>query len=286
MRFLPRPFVAGLAIVLALGIVLAAAPRAAAAQNRPSWTAGDYWIYTRTAGGETSTVRVDVVARESITLTSDTYAVWRTTETTTTSDGDVTVTATWYEEGTLAVVKTNFTFPPFLGEVQVTYDPPRIEATFPLQAGSSWSLNTTLEVVGIAFSLDIAYSGAVVAEQSTGVPAGTFSVAVVRTPSTASTDDTREEKHYSDGAGNNVKEESYNGSGERVSNQELTSYRYQSGSLLLILLVVGGLIVAAIVVGAIVTIRRRRMMRPPGTMPPGAVPPPPFEPPQAPPPGT
>src|SRR5207247_1600213 len=56
----PRSLVLALAIVFALASIVAIAPRAAAAQNRPSWTQGDFWVYARTAGSATSTVRVDV----------------------------------------------------------------------------------------------------------------------------------------------------------------------------------------------------------------------------------
>lgn len=282
MRSLPRSLVAGLVLVLALGIILASAPRAAATQNRPSWTAGDYWVYARTAGGETTTVRMDVLARESITLTSGTYAVWHTRTTTTDAGGNSSTSDTWYQEGTLAVVKANFTVF-FFGDVQVTFDPPIHEAFFPLAAGSEWSLNTTVELVGVTFSFNLAYSGAVIAEQDASVPAGTFRVAIVRDPSTGNA---HERRSYSEGSGNYVQRETYDGGGQRVANQELTSYRYQSGSLTLVLIVVGGLVLAAILVGAIVTVRRRRAARPPGMMPPGAYPPPPMEPPQERPPGT
>ena len=122
--------------------------------------------------------------------------------------------------------------------------------------------------MGISFSLNIAYSGTVLREQSTSVAAGTFNVAVIRNPSTGTA---RSEDQYSDGAGNYVKRESYDGSGNRVADQELTSYRYQSGFIGLLLIIGSAIAIAAIVIALFVVVRRRRrasMPPPPGTGPP------------------
>jgi len=68
------------------------------------------------------------------------------------------------------------------------------------------------------------------------VAAGTFTVAVVRTPSSGTAHD---ENSYSDNAGNNVKQESYDGNGNRIASQELTSWRYQATGFALVLIGIG-----------------------------------------------
>jgi len=273
MRRPPRSLVLMTVFAIAVAAVFATAPRVAAAQNAPAWTQGDFWVYARTAGGATSTVRVDVNERTTLTLTSGTYNVWHVTTTTTDAGGNTTVQHSWVVESNLATAKANFTLP-LLGEVQVTFDPPQAGAVFPLTAGAQWSLNTTLRVVGISFSLNIAYSGTVLREQSTSVAAGTFSVAVIRNPSTGTA---RNEDQYSDGTGNYVKRESYDGNGNRVADQELTSYRYQSGLIGLLLIVGSIVVIAGVAIALFAVVRRRRraaMPPPPGTGPPQAPPPP------------
>ncbi len=270
----PRSLVVALAIVLALASIVAVTPRAAAAQNRPSWTQGDFWVYARTAGGETSTVRVDVNERTTLTLTSGTYSVWRVTTTTTDASGNATVQDSWIEDSNLGVAKANFTIP-FLGDFNVTFDPPLVQAVFPLTTNAQWSLNTTLELVDIPFPpIPLAYSAIVIAEQDTAVLAGTFRAAVIRSPSTAGDADARTENRYSEGAGNYVKEESYDGNGNRVADQELTSYRYQSGFVGLLLIIGGVVVLAAIAIAVLAVMRRRKMARPPGPTPPPQAPPP------------
>jgi len=102
--------------------IAAVAPRASAAQNRPTWTQGDFWVYTRTAGGGTSTVRVDVHERTSLTLTSGTFSVWHVSTTVTDASGNDTVVHSWIQDSNLGIAKANFTVP-FFGDVQVTFDP-------------------------------------------------------------------------------------------------------------------------------------------------------------------
>jgi len=273
MRRPPTSLVWMTVFAIAVAAVLATAPRVAAAQNAPAWTQGDFWVYARTAGSATSTVRIDVNERTTLTLPSGTYNVWHLTTTTTDAGGNSTVQHSWVVDSNLATAKANFTLP-LLGEVQVTLDPPQAGAVFPLTAGAQWSLNTTLRVVGISFSLNIAYSGTVLREQSTSVAAGTFNVAVIRNPSTGTA---HSEDQYSDGAGNYVKRESYDGSGNRVADQELTSFRYQSGFFGLLLIIGSVVVIAAVAIALFIVVRRRRrgsMLPPPGTGPPPTPPPP------------
>jgi len=175
----------------------------------------------------------------------------------------------------MGVAKANFSVP-LVGEVQVTFDPPLAQAQFPLTVGAQWSLSTTIRVVNSTFNFNLAYSATVIAENTTTVAAGSFSVAVIQSPATQSGPHTRD--HYSEGAGNHARRESYDANGNRVSDQQLTSYRYQSSTVGLLLIGIGIAIAAAIVIAVIVTLRRRRVRGPP----PGAYPP--QQPPQAPPP--
>src|SRR5207244_11411856 len=82
---------------------------------------------------------------------------------------------------------------------------------------------------------------------------------------------------YSDGAGNYVKRESYDGSGNRVADQELPSFRYQSGFFGLLLIIGSVVVIAAVAIALFIVVRRRRrgsMLPPPGTGPPPTPPPP------------
>src|SRR5206468_10708355 len=88
MRRPPRSLVWMTVFAIAVAAVLATAPRVAAAQNAPAWTQGDFWVYARTAGSATSTVRIDVNERTTLTLPSGTYNVWHLTTTTTDAGGN------------------------------------------------------------------------------------------------------------------------------------------------------------------------------------------------------
>jgi hypothetical protein len=257
-----KALVVALVVAIAFGSFLVIARPVAAAQNRPTWTQGDFWIYSRTEGTSTSTVRLDVHEKTTLTLTSGTYDVWHLTVTTTPTGGNASVQHSWVRDTDLAIAKANFSFGG--PEVQVTFDPPLVQAQFPLTMNAQWSLSTTIRVVDTGFSLPLSYSGTVVAEQSTAVAAGTFSVAVVRSPSTGTA---RDENHYSEGAGNSVREESYDNNGNRIAEQQLTSFRYQSGTMFLIL-IVAGVILAAVAIAAVLTLRRRRRVAPPAMPPP------------------
>lgn len=269
-----KPLVAALALAIALGTFLVIARPVAAAQNRPTWTQGDFWVYSRTEGTSTSTVRLDVHEQSTLTLQLGSYQVWHITITTTPTGGNATVQHAWVRDSDLALAKANITF--FGSDVQVTFDPPQVLAQFPLTVNAQWSLSTTVRIVDTGFSFPLSYSAIVTAEQSTSVSAGTFNVAVVRSPSTAGT--AREETHYSEGAGNSVKEESYDSSGSRTAMQELTSYRYQAGTFGLLLIVIIVAIIAATAIAAIIVLRRRRARTPPGMAPPPMPPEPPMGP--------
>src|SRR5205807_4510222 len=80
--------------------------------------------------------------------------------------------------------------------------------------------------------------------------------------------------HYSEGAGNHVRRESYYANRNRVSDHQLRSYRYQSSTLGLLLIGIGIAFVAVIAIAVLVTLRRRRARGPPQAPPPAPPPPP------------
>ena len=266
---LPKPLTIALAMAIAVASLLIVSPPVAATQNRPTWTQGDFWVYSHTQGSTTSTVRIDVHEKTTLTLAQGTYSVWHVTTTTTNANGNSVVVHSWVQDSNLGNAKTNISLPIF-GVVQVTFDPPRAEAEFPLTVGATWSLSTTVRVVNQTFSLPIAYSGVVTAEQTTTVPAGSFTVSVITEPASGPP---QQKNHYSESTGNHVRRESFASNGSRTTDDQLTSYRYQSGTLGLLLIGIGIAVVAVIAIAVIVTMRRRRARGPPQQPPP--VPPPP-----------
>ena len=269
---LPMRHLRSLTVVTVLAVafasILIVSPPAAATQNRPTWTQGDFWVYTRTQGSATSTIRVEVHERSTLTFALGSYSVWHITTTTTPSGGSATVQDSWVQDSNLGTAQTNITF---LGStITVKYDPPLAEAVFPLAVNAQWSLSTTVRFSNSTFTLPFAYGATVIAENTTTVAAGSFSVAVIQRTSSGGGHD---RDHYSEGAGNHVRRESYDANGNRVSDQQLTSYRYQSSTLGLLLIGIGIAVVAVIAIAVLVTLRRRRARGPPQAPPP--VPPPP-----------
>ena len=262
-------FAFALAVLVAL--VLGASGRAAATQNQPSWSVGDYWTYSASGGG---TLTWLVQRQTTLTIGTTAYSVWYVTVSTT--EANTTVTVDMYlTTGDLRIAKTSGTVP-FLGTISEVYDPPQPQAAFPLNPDRTWSgtSSVTRTIGSFSTTQSEPYSGTVLDERSITVPAGTFTVATIRTPSTGNA---HTRNYYSESVGWLVKTESYNGFGTLASSQELTSYRY-SGSLGTIVLILGILVVVAIVAAAAFLIVRRRPRMPraqyPGPYPPGGYPPP------------
>jgi len=265
---LPKSLTIALALAIAVASLLILSPPVAATQNRPTWTQGDFWVYTRTQGSTTSTIRIDVHEHSTLTFAGGSYSVWHVRTTTTPSGGSATVQDSWVQDSNLGTAQANFTF--FGSTITVNFDPPLAEAVFPLTVNSQWSLSTTVRFLNSSFTFPITYSATVIAENTTTVAAGSFSVAVIQRTNSGGGHD---RDHYSEGAGNHVRRESYDANGNRVSDQQLTSYRYQSSTLSLLLIGIGIAVVAVIAIAVIVTMRRRRTRGPPQQPPP--VPPPP-----------
>lgn len=269
-------FTFGMAILV--GLVLGSSGQAAGAQNQPSWSTGDYWTYSISGGSDT--VTWTVLEQTTITVGATSYPVWHVT--TSTTSGNTTITIdTYITTSGVRIAKTSGTVPIF-GQFSAVFDPPQPQAVFPLTPGSTWSGTTTVTTTlgSISQTTTQSYSGTVLDERSISVPAGTFTVATIRSPSSGNPYTLN---YYSEAVGWLVKTESYNTFGTLTSTQELRSYKYSGGALGTILLIVGILVVVAVVAAiALMMVRRRRApMMPPGYPP--QYPPGPYQPPQQPP---
>src|SRR6266581_3622858 len=133
-----RPSVRMCALALALAIaVVAAVPPARAEMDKPSWTAGDYWIYSSTDVGfglsGPGTVRYDVLGPDTVNVGGTDYASYRLRVTPNSNSSTVTFNAgdVWYRTSDLALVKGTWNVTadvPFFGRVvilaTVTFTPP------------------------------------------------------------------------------------------------------------------------------------------------------------------
>jgi hypothetical protein len=277
---------------LVLAAALGVAPRAAAAQNRPTWATGDTWTFQGTEGTTTITMVFTVRERTTLTVGSVAYGAWHMLQTVTATFGTATITVTidqWIRDEDLGTVRT---YSSFVFNTTTTYSPPKPAALFPLAVGSQWSGNVTSTTEldsGPLPPVTEAYSGRVVDERGITTPAGTFQAAAVRSPATGNPYTV---SWYSEAVGNAVRVEEYDDSGVLSSSMNLVSFRYQ-GSLGLLFLIVGGLVLLGVVAAvALLVLRRRRappaMAPPPAPvqgppMPSAPSPPPAQEPPSAPP---
>ncbi len=255
-----------------MALALGAAGRASAAQGAPSWTTGDFWAYSLSGGNGTLTWTVQ--EQTTVTVGATTSHVWHVTVTT--AGGSISYTVDRYltTEG-IRLVKTSET--PGI-TITRTYDPPEPTVVFPAAYPSSWSGTSTrtITVGSLTTTASVGWSGTVTAENQITVPAGTFTAAVIRSPSTGNPHDMI---YYSESVGWLVKTEHFSGTGSLTGTDSLTSYKYTGNGLILILLIVGVLAVVAVV--GLLLLRRRRPQAP-QAMPPQQYPPP-QQPPQAPP---
>ncbi len=268
---LRKALVALLALALLGTFSLGVAHNAAAAQNAPSWSTGNQWVYRTAIGSTSATLTMLVQEQTSLTIAGATYPVWHVNQSATasTSGGSFTIWGDlWLTVDGLKQAKTssNFFFP-----TTSTYDPPQPQMVFPLSPGVSWSgtTNVTTTTSGTPHTAPQAYSGTVTAEQTSIVPAGTFATEVIRSPETGSSYTL---DYYSEQVGNIVKSETYL-FGTLTDSQNLTSYSYSPGLFGVSNVVwIIGLVFALVVIVAAVVLLRRRPRRPYG-MPPQAYPP-------------
>lgn len=275
------------AIVLAVGLLfvlvaaLGAAGPARAAQNAPSWSTGDQWVWTYSSGGTTYTIIDTVQEQTSLTLTSGTFSVWHVNEslTTTTSTSSATTwNALWFQVGTLAEAKA--TTP----NTVTTWDPPMALAVFPLNQ-NSWSLQTTRvrTIFGFTNTATITYTGTALAETSVTVTAGTFTAAPVQTPASGTN---YVLSYYSDAVGNFVEIVNYQ-NGAATQTVVLASYKYQSAAYGLFFIVLGAVLGALVIAAVVLYVLRRRPRYPTQYAQAQPMPPqvPPYQSPQQPPQG-
>lgn len=300
--------VPGWILVVALALALLAVtalPAARAATSMPTWSVGDWWSYSINgeAGGTipplgNGTVRYDVVGTESIQVGSSTVSAYHTkvNYTVVFSYGSFSATVylngdEWFRTSDLAPAKLGFSASVLGNTMTVTgsYNPPP-DIHWPLTAGSTWSVTTTLTLVTDFFGTSNSttstetLANSVGADQSITVTAGTFTA----TPLNQSMGSGHTVAYWSASAGNSVSQKSYDDRGNETGKMDLKAYNYQGGGFLntsvLGIPLLYWLIVVAVVVVAVVAIglmrrRKRRMLAPPAQ-------PPQMMPPSPPPPGS
>jgi hypothetical protein len=259
---------------------------ARADMNRPSWNAGDFWVYAVGNASAQSTLSIRVTGTQSVLVNGTSYATYHTTTELATRSGSFAVTYTadvWFSVETLAIVEIEASIN-ITGLITVTIagNPPQT-IQWPLTTGATWRSSTVVTVQTTypngtkrnsyqALSTDFA----VQAETSVVVPAGTFVTTPLKETSTANATYTL--NYWSPQVGNWARIGTYDSSGRNQGNYNLTSYNYQNGGFFtsivfglptwiwLILLVV---ILVAIV--GLFAVRRRR--KPSSRAPPPPMPP-------------
>lgn len=288
--------VVGLLLIAALALT---ATPARAAMDKPAWAAGDFWVYAYSSaltGTATSgTLRMNVTGSESVTVNGSAYPTYHVAATLTIPFGSLTFTLPadiWYSSNTLAIVKIvatiNLTFGTVSANshISISGNPPQV-IQWPLTAGAKWDSSTVVWAVTTNSTGAVRYTSSplttsfeVQTDASITVPAGTFTTSPLKETTMGSTSYVI--NYWSPQAGNSVRTESHNSSGQSAGGYNLTSYRYQAGSLFTtvfvglpvwIWLILVVLILAAVV--GVILVRRRK--------PPVAAPPPGWVPPQQPP---
>lgn len=291
MTFGRKALVIGLALAL-LGVVsVGAARNAAATQNAPSLGTGNQWTYIRTDvnSGTASSLTLLVKEQTTLTLGGTGYSVWHVKQTTVQPFSGSTLISyddLWVTVDGLRVAKTVTASVPVLGNTTFTYAPPMPQAVFPLNAGGSWSVPSQATTVNnlVNITVSITTDGIVNDEQSVSVPAGVYTAAVIRSPSSGNPYSL---SYYSESAGGFVRIDRYNGQGRLTSVQNLTSTNYSPGlfGIPTVVWILGFGVLVVVVAAAVIMLRRRS--RSPYPMPPYRPPyQPPPKPPQQGPPGT
>src|SRR6266513_1234820 len=232
-----------------LGVAFIVVPQGARADaNAPTWTSGDFWVYTD-ASNPNHTLRVDVVGRENTrTLLGTTYDSFHTRETESTGSISVT-TDKWVRTSDLGVVNSTVTV--FNVVSITTFDPPQAQASFPLSAQKSWAvtLNVSIKIGGgQVFTASTSASAQVEGESDVVVPAGTFHSFSIRGLGGGA----YAKLYYSDQAGYWSKKETYNAQDQKTSEMDLRSYHYQWTTTFLLIVV--GLIALAAIALAVVSV--------------------------------
>lgn len=292
---------------LTLTVVLAMAPSASAAMDRPTWTSGDNWVYALQSAQANittnGTLRMDVVGTESVVVNGSSYSSYRVKASVTFAVGSLSLTIPadmWFNTATLAIVKItavlNLSFgnQALTSTLTVSGNPPQA-INWPLTSGASWSSSTIVtsanqnsngSMQSSAQSLTTDFLAQ--PDQQVSVPAGTFAAVPLR--ETDRVEGSYSVNYWSSQVGNWALVEFYNSTGQKQSTLKLTSYSYQGGGFFSIVFV--GLpvsiwlgLLAIVVIGLVAFALLRRKRFPPVVMPP-AGPPTPPESPDRPPPGS
>lgn len=252
------------ALALAGMFFLGATGNAAATQTGPSFGSGNRWAYSvaNVNGGTNTSMTLTIEEQTALTLGTTSYPVWHVSVQTVQPAGGGTLTSysdLWVTVDGIRLAKLVTAGFPLLGNTTTTYAPPAPQAVFPLSAGNSWSIPSQETVRNnlINSTFAITSSGIVNGETAVTVPAGTYTAAVIRSPSSGNPYTL---SYYSEQAGWFVRVDNYNGAGRLTTVQNLTSTNYNPGlfgisnvvwiALLTVLLIV--------VVAAVVLVRRRR----------------------------
>src|SRR2546421_9769175 len=145
MRLSKRVLVASVAVLMIVAFAFLAQP-ARAATSRPSWAAGDFWVYSyHAAAVGTSYVgvlRLDVVGTDSVTLNGSTYPSYRVKGSVSYDFGGAAVTyrgVLWYTRDSLALAKVSITVcGTGTTEVTIRGNPPQSIHWHPTP-GDSWT---------------------------------------------------------------------------------------------------------------------------------------------------
>lgn len=294
-----------LAALLVAFAFLAAVPSARASMNRPTWSTGDYWVYS--FGGNfgngsatfngTGSLRFDVVGVEAHAVNGTSYSSYHVTATLSIKYSSLTITLNadlWYSVDTLAIVEISAAVnSPPIASISISGNPPQT-IQWPLTAGAHWSSATSVTArekltngTTIPTYSRLSTNFDVQGDTQVTVPAGTFTTTPLKETATGVSTG-YVVVYWAPQAGNSAKTESYNSNGTRNGGYNLTAYNYQGGSFLSsIYLGLSGLVwliilaVVIIVIAAVVIMRRRRP-RAPMAMPPYQ---PPVQQPYEPPPG-
>lgn len=268
---------------LALAFVLATVaviPPARADMDKPTWNAGDYWVYTSTDVGfgfsGPGTVRYDVLGPDTVNVAGADYPSYRlkvTANGTSSPYANVAFNSAdaWYRTADLALVKQSWNLTAdviIIGRVDVvvtiTFDPP-LGLGWPFAPGRTWSATsrittvTTLGGLPPGTNTDAANRSFEVRPSATvTVAAGTFDTTPVRARETGTGD--YSDASWSPQAGNTARETTYDSAGNEIDSKELTSYRYAGSGFLGLPVIVWLLIILIVflVVLGIVFLRRQR----------------------------
>jgi len=238
-----------LLILIIVSLVLVTGTPARADAQQPTYVVGDHWNYAATATVSASlslslTYNLAIVDQETVTIGGNTYDVYRTTLSGTGTATGPTVTAVVTQSGVSFLRRSD------LGDVQdkfttsftangqtftqiqtTTNNPPSVNPQFPLSVSKSWSATivsqtnqTSIPPSGpptvTVFSNTTTTTYVVTSTQLTTVTAGTFDTYLVRSSSSAGTD----ENYYSPEVTEIVKGIHYNSTGAITQTITLQSY--------------------------------------------------------------